>query len=46
MKRKPEMKEAFEAVSATRVGVKANDRKNWRFYVKGNRFVSRFTKAL
>ncbi|MEA2089498.1 MAG: DNA-3-methyladenine glycosylase [Thermoproteota archaeon] len=40
--REPETIKTFETVSTRRMGVKANDRKCWRFYIKSNRFVSHF----
>lgn len=39
--KEPEIKQAFETVSTTRVGVKADGGKRWRFHVKNNKFVSR-----
>jgi DNA-3-methyladenine glycosylase len=37
---KPKKKEEFEIASTRRVGIKAGSEKPWRFYIKGNKFVS------
>lgn len=37
--------EEFEVISAQRIGIKAGREANLRFYIKGNRFVSRFGRS-
>ena len=37
----PETPERFEVVSTTRIGLRQGADKPWRFYIKGNKFVSK-----
>jgi len=37
---KPSLEENFEIVTARRIGIKVGTEKLWRFYIKGNAFVS------
>jgi len=39
---KPERDESFEVIASKRIGIKAGSEKPWRFYMEGNKFVSRY----
>jgi len=39
---KPERDASFEVIASKRIGIKAGSEKPWRFYMEGNKFVSRY----